>query len=164
RLRPVAVARIPAVDVGVSRRAQCRCRHRAVAEPRRANRRPERGPVRHALPGRGRGGIQPTGPQRAIHRSGRGSAGSPRQTAYSRWLLIFDNADELEQIQDFIPRGKGHVLITSRNPTWGDRAETVQLEVFRRRESIAHLIGRVPTMTAEDARRVAETLGDLPIA
>jgi hypothetical protein len=56
------------------------------------------------------------------------------------------------------------VLITSRNTTWGKRAESVHVDVFRRRESIAHLIGRVPTIAADDANRVAEMLGDLPIA
>ncbi|HEU5109755.1 MAG TPA: FxSxx-COOH system tetratricopeptide repeat protein, partial [Micromonosporaceae bacterium] len=87
-----------------------------------------------------------------------------RGEPYPRWLLIFDNAEDLETVGQFIPPSGGHVLITSRNPSWGDRAEPVQMDVFQRRESIAHLMSRAPTMTAEEANRVAEMLGDLPIA
>jgi tetratricopeptide (TPR) repeat protein len=81
-----------------------------------------------------------------------------------RWLLIYDNADEPEAISAFIPHGAGHVLITSRNPLWRDRAQELSVDVFQRRESIAHLIQRVPEMQSEDAWQVAEQLADLPIA
>ena len=37
---------------------------------------------------------------------------------YHKWLLIFDNADQPEDISDIIPHGPGHVLITSRNNRW----------------------------------------------
>jgi len=39
------------------------------------------------------------------------------------WLLVFDNAKHVENIQSYLPQGKsGHVLITSRNPNWEDDA------------------------------------------
>jgi MinD-like ATPase involved in chromosome partitioning or flagellar assembly len=83
---------------------------------------------------------------------------------YRRWLVIFDNAEDLERIREFLPKGSGHVLITSRNPAWTEQAEQIQVDVFQRRESVAHLLQRVPTLRAADADQVAETLGDLPIA
>ncbi|WP_097276265.1 hypothetical protein [Streptomyces sp. TLI_55] len=36
----------------------------------------------------------------------------------SRWLLVFDNAEEPEALAGFLPGGTGHVVITSRNPNW----------------------------------------------
>ncbi|MFI6067974.1 FxSxx-COOH system tetratricopeptide repeat protein [Micromonospora sp. NPDC051227] len=87
-----------------------------------------------------------------------------RGEPYERWLVVFDNAEELDQIEPFLPQGPGHVLLTSRNRAWGDRANPIQVDVFKRTESVAHLAQRVPTISADEADRVAEALGDLPIA
>jgi len=88
-----------------------------------------------------------------------------RGTRTRRWLLVFDNADDLTHVQNFLPQGGGgHVLITSRNPDWAERANPIQVDVFRREESIAHLRSRVGTLTSEEASQVAGVLGDLPIA
>ncbi|TNH30999.1 tetratricopeptide repeat protein [Micromonospora orduensis] len=87
-----------------------------------------------------------------------------RGEPYERWLVVLDNAEELDQIEPFLPQGPGHVLLTSRNRAWGDRANPIQVDVFDRAESVAHLAERVPMISAEEADRVAEALGDLPIA
>ena len=86
--------------------------------------------------------------------------GSP----YSRWLLIFDNADDPADLKANFAAGPGHVLVTSRNPAWSQLASPVEIDVFDRRESLAHLRRRVPSLTDEEADAVAEALGDLPIA
>ncbi len=42
-------------------------------------------------------------------------------TRHEDWLLILDNADNLEVITDFLPTGeKGHILLTTRDPSVGD--------------------------------------------
>ena len=88
-----------------------------------------------------------------------------RGEPFSRWLLIFDNADQPEALLSLIPDGPGDVLITSRNHRWQAVVETVQLDVFERAESIQFLLKRVPKGLAEaDADRLAEKLGDLPLA
>ena len=88
-----------------------------------------------------------------------------RGTALPRWLMIFDNAEDIDAVTRFLPTGPGgHVVITSRDAQWSDRAETIQVDVFDRRESIAHLRRRVPTMRPDEAARLGEALGDLPIA
>src|SRR5580700_2691863 len=88
-----------------------------------------------------------------------------RGMPYRRWLLIFDNADQPEDLQDMIPRGPGHVLITSRNNRWQSMVHTVSLDVFTRQESRDFLLKRVPRgLSAADAERVADSLGDLPLA
>lgn len=88
-----------------------------------------------------------------------------RGEPYSRWLLIFDNADQPEELLPFIPGGPGDVLITSRNHRWGPIVETIALDVFERAESIQFLLKRGPKrLTETDADRLAESLGDLPLA
>jgi MinD-like ATPase involved in chromosome partitioning or flagellar assembly len=81
-----------------------------------------------------------------------------------RWLLIFDNADEPSAIAKFFPGGPGHVLITSRNQAWSGHAQASPVDVFTRNESIEHLSRRAPGLTRADADRVADAVGDLPLA
>jgi tetratricopeptide (TPR) repeat protein len=84
---------------------------------------------------------------------------------YSRWLLIFDNADQPEDIKDLIPKGPGDVLITSRNHRWQSVINTVPMDVFLRQESMDFLSKRVPKGLSDvDAGRLAAELGDLPLA
>jgi len=88
-----------------------------------------------------------------------------RGDPFRRWLLIFDNADQPEELADYIPRGSGHVLITSRNQRWQGVVETVEVDVFSRSESVAFLNKRAPkSIGAPDADRLAGELGDLPLA
>lgn len=88
-----------------------------------------------------------------------------RGEPYTDWLLIFDNADEPEELTDVLPQGPGHVLITSRNHRWAGIVDAVPVDVFTRKESVEFLTRRVPRgITPEDADRLAEELGDLPLA
>lgn len=87
-----------------------------------------------------------------------------RGAPYTHWLLIFDNADDPQELQSFLPGGPGHVLVTSRNPAWSREAVPLEIDVFTRRESVDHLQRRVPQLSEEDADMVAEALGDLPLA
>jgi tetratricopeptide (TPR) repeat protein len=83
-----------------------------------------------------------------------------------RWLLVFDNADAIESVRAFLPKGSpgGHVLITSRNPDWSRHADPVEVDVFQRAESVTHLQRCTEAITEAQADLVAEILGDLPLA
>ncbi|MFI6643394.1 FxSxx-COOH system tetratricopeptide repeat protein [Streptomyces sp. NPDC050504] len=83
-----------------------------------------------------------------------------------RWLLVFDNADDPEQLSRFFPRGSsgGHILVTSRNQTWSQHGDALPVDVFLREESIEHLQRRAPGLSVEDADQVAIAVGDLPLA
>jgi MinD-like ATPase involved in chromosome partitioning or flagellar assembly/tetratricopeptide (TPR) repeat protein len=83
-----------------------------------------------------------------------------------RWLLVYDNAEEIESVWPYLPLSGGHVIITSRNRAWLEKFQDrlLPVEVFTREESVAHLRQRVPTMTVEEAKQVADVLGDLPLA
>ncbi|MEU7740691.1 FxSxx-COOH system tetratricopeptide repeat protein [Nonomuraea sp. NPDC049158] len=88
-----------------------------------------------------------------------------RGEPYSRWLLIFDNADEPEDLSEIVPPGPGHVLITSRNHRWESVVDTVAVDVFPRAESVEFFKKRMRRPIAEkDADQLAEALGDLPLA
>jgi tetratricopeptide (TPR) repeat protein len=83
---------------------------------------------------------------------------------HRRWLLVFDNADNPDDLQPYLPYPTGHMLVTSRNADWSELAKPFVIDVFTRPESIACLRQRVPTITDEDANKLAERLGDLPLA
>jgi Tetratricopeptide repeat/NB-ARC domain len=88
-----------------------------------------------------------------------------RGEPYGRWLLVFDNADQPEDLNDILPRGPGHVLITSRNHRWLGVVDTLQVNVFARPESTEFLAKRVPAgISGPEADQLAEELGDLPLA
>lgn len=85
--------------------------------------------------------------------------------SYPKWLLIFDNAETVDTVQPYLPReGSGKVLITSRNERWTDLAQTLEIDVFSRAESVELLRKRNPQLTPEEADRIAEVLEDLPLA
>lgn len=88
-----------------------------------------------------------------------------RGEPYSRWLIVFDNADQPEDIKDLIPAGAGDVLITSRNHRWESVIRTVPMDVFRPQESKDFLLKRVRRgLTEANAERLANELGHLPLA
>ncbi|GAA2252679.1 hypothetical protein GCM10010430_40450 [Kitasatospora cystarginea] len=87
-----------------------------------------------------------------------------RGTPTSRWLLIFDNADEPSEIRRYFPGGSGHILVTSRNQAWSGQAGVLGVDVFTRGESIEHLTRRTRGLSRQDADRVADAVGDLPLA
>jgi TIR domain/Tetratricopeptide repeat/NB-ARC domain len=81
-----------------------------------------------------------------------------------RWLLVFDNAKDPADIMEWLPTGSGHVLITSRERNWVEVAKPVEVDVLARTESVAILQDRVLGLSDADADRLAEELGDLPLA
>ncbi|MER6273087.1 FxSxx-COOH system tetratricopeptide repeat protein [Streptomyces sp900105755] len=84
------------------------------------------------------------------------------------WLIVFDNAEKPGTLTHALPSGglagNGHVIVTTRVSGWSGSAGVVDLEVFTRQESMKLLVRRVPGMTEALADRIAEQLGDLPLA
>jgi tetratricopeptide (TPR) repeat protein len=100
---------------------------------------------------------------------------------WSSWLLVFDNAANPLDLQKYIPasRPEGHVIITARQPNWPSYivADSIEVSPFTDAESVSFLRRMVPGLAeggalvaGEDgrrvsaARRLATTLGHLPIA
>jgi tetratricopeptide (TPR) repeat protein len=87
-----------------------------------------------------------------------------RGDPYSRWLLVLDGADEPDQIWDLVPTGPGHVLITSRNPEWGEHnSKLLEVPAYGRDESVAFIRRRAPRLSEEEADLLAGVLEDLPL-
>jgi hypothetical protein len=94
----------------------------------------------------------------------RGSARASRRIP-SNWLLIFDNAEDPEAVMEYLPNGgSGRILVTSRNSQWLNLARSLEVDVFKRAESIELLQGRGEPLSEADADRLATALGDLPLA
>jgi len=91
---------------------------------------------------------------------------------YKRWLLVFDNVEDLDYVLDNfsdqtgpIPDDVyGHLLVTTRTKPTSTQVRPVEIEVFTREESVEHLTRRVPGLREEDAALVADAVGDLPLA
>ncbi|MEV6508186.1 FxSxx-COOH system tetratricopeptide repeat protein [Streptomyces sp. NPDC051642] len=85
--------------------------------------------------------------------------------SYDNWLLIFDNAENVEVVRNYFPtNGPGKIIVTSRNPDWQRVATPLPVNVFEREESIELLQKRSPDLSPADADLLAAALGDLPLA
>lgn len=81
------------------------------------------------------------------------------------WLLIYDNAEDIEAVRAYLPSSGGQILITSQNQGWADQAaRSLTVDMFNRAESKLHLRRVVPSLSDDDANSVADALGDLPVA
>ncbi|SEG16301.1 Tetratricopeptide repeat-containing protein [Thermomonospora echinospora] len=100
-----------------------------------------------------------------------------RGSRYRRWLLVYDNAADPDELTPLMPvdfvegrlvtlrqDGVGHVLVTSGDRRWAERATALRVGVFERPESIAFLRRRVPRLSVTEADRLAARVGDLPLA
>ena len=84
---------------------------------------------------------------------------------HDRWLLVFDNVNEPKTLTPFLPHPRtGHILITSRNPSWRGVATPLPVPTLERDESVKLLLDRTHQSDKPAAERLAEALGDLPLA
>lgn len=87
---------------------------------------------------------------------------------HTPWLVVFDNGERPGTLLNALPSGDlgsgGHIIVTTRRRGWSSRAGVIDLEVFTRPEAVDLLARRVRGITAAVADRIAEQLGDLPLA
>lgn len=83
---------------------------------------------------------------------------------HDRWLLVLDNAESPQELREWLPAGPGHTVITSRNPSWGELAARVEIDVLPRPESVELIHVCHPGVEEAEANQLAEALGDLPLA
>ena len=84
-----------------------------------------------------------------------------------RWLLIFDNAGQPDQLAGLLPTGRnGQVLITSRDPGWQGLGHVLPIAPFPPDEARQFLLRRAGTHSEDEtaADRMAKLLGYLPLA
>ncbi|MCB1057234.1 MAG: tetratricopeptide repeat protein, partial [Acidobacteria bacterium] len=86
------------------------------------------------------------------------------------WLLVFDNVNQPGDLRDILPRGGGHVLITSRRQDWAGTARAFDVRPFSPEEAVAYFAERAGTDRTDTesseaaAAALAEDLGYLPLA
>jgi tetratricopeptide (TPR) repeat protein len=93
------------------------------------------------------------------------------------WLLLLDNADELNMVQPFLPsRFTGHILLTTRAQIIGKLARRLEIETLDARVGALFLLRRASVIEAEAilaaasasdqsmALTLTEELGGLPLA
>ena len=82
-------------------------------------------------------------------------------------LFVFDNVENPDELRDLIPEGAGVrvIITTTRHLDWDD-PEWLQLTVgaFEREQSVALLCERTGDTHREAADRIADALGDVPVA
>jgi tetratricopeptide (TPR) repeat protein len=97
---------------------------------------------------------------------------------HDSWLLILDNADDLEPVLKFLPSGlQGHILMTTRAPASGIEAQGEELEKMNAEEGLLFLLRRVkiiasdaliddsiPQADQNKAKEIVELLDGLPLA
>lgn len=85
-------------------------------------------------------------------------------TTVPHWLLIYDNAEDIDAVRGYLPSSGGQVLITSQNHGWADRvARWITVEAFEQEESVLHLRRTVPAIARDQASELATALGNLPV-
>lgn len=82
-------------------------------------------------------------------------------STYPRWLLVYDNVDDLDTLRELRPAsGTGHIIITTRAPA---ASTPGKIHAFRSNDSIALLRGQVPDLTMGDAGKIAELVEHMPL-
>jgi tetratricopeptide (TPR) repeat protein len=96
---------------------------------------------------------------------------------HSGWLLIFDNADDLSTIQEYLPEGNmGHIVLTTRAQAMGGLARKIELDTMGPEEGAALLLRRAGIIAHDGlldsaspadralAREIVHAMDGLPLA
>ena len=82
-------------------------------------------------------------------------------------LFIFDNVENLDDLKDLTPEGKGVrvIITTTHHLDWDSLGwHPITVGVFERDQSITLLCERTGDTNRDAANQIASTLGDLPVA
>jgi len=96
---------------------------------------------------------------------------------HSQWLIIMDNADDLQILRDFLPTGgKGHIIITTRSQATRAIAQPLEVTQLEPDDGALFLLRRAGIIPADAslsdaseenqaaARAIADLLDGLPLA
>src|SRR6266700_3790505 len=96
---------------------------------------------------------------------------------HTGWLLIFDNADDLEMVRDFLPTdGQGYILLTTRAQATRRIAQRIEIEEMNVDEGALFLLRRATIIDSDapldaastadhtTAREISQAMDGLPLA
>jgi len=79
---------------------------------------------------------------------------------HAGWLLIFDNADDLAMVSDYLPEGnQGHILLTTRAQAMGGLARKIELDTMQPEEGAEFLLRRAGLIAQDAPLESASTAG-----
>ena len=88
-----------------------------------------------------------------------------KDEAGTDWMIIFDNADDISIIGDFLPTGtNGGVLVSSRDPRLSFATRSIGVEVLSHNEGVRLLQRRAKVELDDDVETLVDLLGALPLA
>ena len=78
------------------------------------------------------------------------------------WFIVYDNAENIDNIMHLIPHRGGKILITSRNPNWPN---SVNIDTLTEQDAVM-LVKKilVKPENTKDVQKLANVLGRLPLA
>ncbi len=98
-------------------------------------------------------------------------------SSLTRWLLIFDNVDDLHILDGFLPSpARGHILLTTHSQATGVIAQAIEMQAMTLDEGAFFLLRRaklIPLHASQTdvveeslqlAGQISQTLGGLPLA
>ncbi len=96
---------------------------------------------------------------------------------HAGWLLIFDNADDLDMVRDFLPTGgQGYILLTTRAQATRRIAQRIEIEEMDQDEGALFLLRRATILDPDapldaasitdraTAREISQAMDGLPLA
>jgi len=110
-------------------------------------------------------GVDPAGDPESVH-----ALVCDRLREVTGWLLVFDNADQAEDIGPWLPSGPmppgvpGHVIVTTRRGGFAAVGPVLDLDVIGLADAVRMLRARVPGLDEGTAGQIARELGRLPLA
>lgn len=83
----------------------------------------------------------------------------------SRWLLIFDDVKDINDLEDYIPKKiKGNIIITSCNSDLNALANPQYVDIFNNNEAVEFLIKRIGKIDLYDAENLIKIIGSHPLS
>lgn len=80
--------------------------------------------------------------------------------AHTKWLLILDNADDLQLVSAFLPiKHQGHILLTTRSQIVGAIAKPIELEGMEPEEGLIFLMRRSGLL--KDTNKLAQVASEV---
>ncbi len=86
----------------------------------------------------------------------------------SDWLLIFDNVTYYQEIKDFLPEGRGNIIMTTRQRDWPNTFKLLDVNVMTKEEALQLIVSitgrKIDSQTQETVEKLVKRLGYLPLA
>jgi hypothetical protein len=85
------------------------------------------------------------------------------QEKTGKWLLVFQNTKNLLELQKYLPKKGGHIIVTLKTENKSASYETLNLKVFTEEESMMY-VKRMINEDEKKCKKLAKMLNNIPLA